>query len=178
MASSTQRQSFEIQQAYAEMTTSLSSQLISSALAMLALEGAFFTFIVDKRLPNYCFYFSIGFSALLFVSSIYMGGKGINMLRGKLYRQEITDGIGKPCFNRQAILSVLALFFFALNFFISLSLPGQNSDFESRIKKMEADVMITKSGMAKLESYGCKIDKILSKELGLEEKIKNLESKF
>ena len=59
----------------------LSTQLISASLTMIAVLGAFATFIIDKREVGFLFYVLIGISFLSFIASIFIGGKGIDKAR-------------------------------------------------------------------------------------------------
>jgi membrane protein implicated in regulation of membrane protease activity len=136
----------EDRRTYVDITTNLSSQLISAALAIIAVEGAFVTFVLDKKVPNTYFYFWIVASFILFIFSIFFGGKGIDFLKDKLLENpsSINKLTGSKCFNAQALLSSLALVFFIISFIVFLNLKDKPSDntlqqsIESLIKKIEA----------------------------------------
>ena len=170
---------FEVQQAFAEMTSSLSSQLISSALAMLALEGAFFTFIATQKQLNFCFYLLIIFSTIFFILSIFSGGKGINELRREMFSKNVNKKSGSFWFNLQAIISLIALVLFGISFLFSLTLPQENNDIQATIKHLQIDVLDMKSNIAKITINEAKnhnqIDQLKASLFKLEIEIKELD---
>lgn len=176
---STSPTKLEIQQAFAEMTSSLSSQLISSALAMLALEGAFFTFIATQKQLNFCFYSLLTLSAFFFILSIFFGGKGINKLRGDIFYEKVNKQSGSPWFNLQAIISLFALFLFGISFLFSLSLPQASSDIQATIENLQIDVVDIKSKIEKITineaSNHNQIHQLQESLLRIETKIKQLD---
>ncbi len=58
------------------MWVTLSSQVIAATLAIIAIEGAFVTYVLDKRLPGLGFYLFIVLSIISLVFSILNGGRG------------------------------------------------------------------------------------------------------
>ena len=59
------------------IVTTLSGQLMAAALAMIALEGAFLTFALDKKSCGLGFWLFVSSAFAVFVLSIFLGGKGI-----------------------------------------------------------------------------------------------------
>lgn len=92
--------------------TSLSNQLITVALAMLAIIGGVHTYIIDKREVNWIYYTLIFLSFLLFIMSIYIGGKGINIIREDGFEGNWNLKSTHKYFNKQAIFCFIGLFIF------------------------------------------------------------------
>lgn len=173
--------SFEVQQAFADITNSLSSQLISASLAILALEGAFFTFIADKKAEGIlfnCFILGMIISSICFVISIFIGAKGINELRDDLFFERITKRTASSLFNGQAVLCILGLLFFAISFLISLNLPSQDDKVETKIDNLKTEIITMRSELnARSLSYDAEINKLKKYVINLETKIKIIENK-
>jgi hypothetical protein len=96
----------------------LSSQLITAALAMIAVIGAFSTYILDKREVGIFFYTTAIVSGISFVASIFFGGKGINKARKNGFNGNWDIAITKVDFNRQALCSIVGLLFFVTSLFL------------------------------------------------------------
>lgn len=101
----------------------LSTQLISAALTMIAVLGAFATFIMDKREIGIYYYFIVSLSFLFFVVSIFMGGKGIDISRKNGFEGNWNLIASGGYFNYQAISCFVGLFCFIFSIFIG----NQNS---------------------------------------------------
>jgi ribosomal protein L29 len=173
---------FEVQQAFADITNSLSSQLISASLAILALEAAFFTFIADKKAEGNlfnCFILGMIISSICFVISIFVGGKGINKLRDDLFFERITKGTASSFFNTQALLCILGLLFFAISFLISLNLPLQDDKTETKIDSLKTEIITIRSELnSRSLSYDAEINKLKKYVANLETRIKIVENKL
>lgn len=63
------------------ISVGLSGQLINAALTLIALSGAFFTFILDKKSPTISFYLCYAFSFVAFTASIFCGGRGTDSVK-------------------------------------------------------------------------------------------------
>jgi ABC-type multidrug transport system fused ATPase/permease subunit len=63
--------------AAATIATSLSSYVITGALAIIGAEAALFVFVLDKKSMPALFYLLFAASFLVLVASCYLGGKGI-----------------------------------------------------------------------------------------------------
>ncbi|QHS59925.1 hypothetical protein [Chitinophaga agri] len=96
----------------------ISSQLISAALAMITVLGAFAVFIIDKREVHFWYYFLAGLSFISFVASIVAGGKGINKARVDGYSGNWYIHTTKDAFNWQALFCLAGLIFFITSIFI------------------------------------------------------------
>jgi hypothetical protein len=77
--------SSEDQRSAANISVTLSGQLIVAALAMLAIEGAVLSFVYSDRKTTYLFSILIIVAAICFIGSIFVSGKGITVLRNKGY---------------------------------------------------------------------------------------------
>lgn len=112
----------------------LSGQLITASLAMITIEGAFFTFIVDKSSINIGFYLLAITIFICFIVSVVLGGKGINEVYKRGY-----GGVWDPTsetnsFNYQAFFNIAGLILFTLLCIFS-AFPKDNKT-EEQIKTL------------------------------------------
>jgi cell division protein FtsB len=109
----------EDRKAAVSMWVTLSSQVITATLAILAVEGAFVTYVVDKRLPGAVFYALITLSALSLIFSILSGGVGISRLTvaGSHGRWELREGSSNFGMQSLACLVGVSLFFLSIFLF-------------------------------------------------------------
>ena len=121
-----------------EFSVTLSSQLISAALAFLAIEGALIVFVLDKRSPEFPFYFFSIAAVLSFVASIVFAGLGINENRNKGFNGDWDVAHGKAKFNAQAICGVAGIAFLSVASFVS----GSTSDeqLHNEVRKINAKI--------------------------------------
>jgi hypothetical protein len=115
----------------------LSTQLISASLTMIAVLGAFATFIIDKREVGLLFYVLIGISFLAFIKSIFWGAKGIDKARKSGFDGKWNLDDTKKSFNWQALSCVMGLLFFILSIFIGKEKSDTQLD---RLLKTENDI--------------------------------------
>jgi hypothetical protein len=115
----------------------LSTQLISSSLTMIAVLGAFATFIIDKRDVGLNFYILIGISFFAFIISIVSGGNGIDKARKSGFNGDWNLNDTKKSFNLQALLCGLGLLFFILSIFIGKEKTDTQLD---RLSKTEKNI--------------------------------------
>ncbi len=115
----------------------LSTQLISASLTMIAVLGAFVTFIIDKRDVGLSFYILIGISFFAFIVSVVCGGKGIDKARKSGFDGNWNLDDTKKSFNLQALLCVLGLLFFILSIFLGKEKTDTQLD---RLSKTEKDI--------------------------------------
>lgn len=115
----------------------LSTQLILASLTMIAVLGAFATFIIDKREVGLHFYVLIGISFLTFITSIFFGGTGIDKARKSGFDGNWNLKDTKSSFNWQAVLCGLGLLFFILSIFIGKEKSDTQLD---RLIKTEKDI--------------------------------------
>lgn len=87
----------------------LSGQLISAALSMLAIVGAIVFFMLDKRIVPWYFYLTIGFGFLAFIVSIFNGAKGIDKVRKDGFQDNWNLSNTKSYFNNQAIFCLIGI---------------------------------------------------------------------
>ena len=99
----------EDKRAAVNIETSLSSYLMTAALAVIGAEAAVLTFVLDKREKLGSFYFVSGLGFLLLVASIYHGGRGIMEVYKNGFAGKWGVQTSKRDFNRQAILSLLGV---------------------------------------------------------------------
>lgn len=111
---------------------SLSNQLITISLALIAVVGAVATFIMQQREVHFWFYFCLALSFFSLLASIFCGGKGINKVRNKGFNGEWTTTEGKKCFDWQAKLTFVGVISFCFLFFTSI-------DKESTLEKSQSE---------------------------------------
>lgn len=99
-----------------DIGVNLSGQIINASLSMLAIIGALFIFIIDKRETSGFFYLFMILSFLSFVISIFFGGKGINKIREKSFNGKLELKSSKDFFNYQAILCLVGILTCLLSF--------------------------------------------------------------
>ena len=98
----------------ANIAVGLSSQLINASLTLIALSGAFFTFILDKKEPTAFFYVTYVLTFLFLIASIILGGTGIAKVKkdGEGGRWQTT---GSPdWFDLQSFALLLGILFIFL----------------------------------------------------------------
>lgn len=127
----------ENKKAAVNIGVTLSTQLISASLTMIAVLGAFATFIIDKREVGVLFYVLTGISFLTFIASIIFGGKGIDKARKSGFDGKWRLDDTKQPFNRQALLCGIGLVFFILSIFTGKEKSNTHLD---RLFKTEKDI--------------------------------------
>ena len=147
---------------------SLSGQLITAALAMIAVIGAFATFSLDKREIGPSYYIIIGIAFLSFVISIFCGGKGIDKARvnGHQGIWEIKDT--KDYFNWQGICCFLGIFFLAISIFIG---KDKKDETTTKINNLSEEYKSLKSTDSLMQ---IEIQKLKENNLILKSKIDSL----
>lgn len=153
----TPKEKAEDGKAAASMWATLSSQVITAALAVIAVEGAFITYVLDKRLPGFVFYLFIALSAISLIFSILSGGAGINWLteRGEAGSWGLKGG--GHYFGQQSLacLAGVVLFFLALLFSGGTKEEAQAKD----IKALQDKIQVIESKNRDLSS---RLDEIRS----------------
>ncbi|MDB4926596.1 hypothetical protein [Mucilaginibacter sp.] len=133
----------------------LSGQLITAALAMIAVVGTFAAFIIDKRNVGLGYYLIAGGSFLSFVVSIIFGGKGINQARKDGFTGNWNLSNTKKSFNKQSIAAFFGIVLFAISvFFGKEKADDLKNNFEKQnqvITKLRRSDSLTKIKVAMLE---------------------------
>lgn len=101
----------------------LSTQIITASLTMIAVIGAFAVFIIDKREIGLSYYLIMGGAFISFILSIFIGGKGINEARKNGYKGTWTIDETKDLFNRQAIFALIGVILFGISVFVGKEKP-------------------------------------------------------
>lgn len=114
----------EDKRAAANMTVTLSTQLMTASLAIIAVEGAVYTFVLDKRTPTNLFTFLVMLVFFFFILSIYMGGRGVNKVRKAVFDGSWKINDVRDEFAWQALLGVVGL----VCLFLSLSQTGKSKE--------------------------------------------------
>lgn len=115
----------------------LSSQLINACLSMLAIIGAMFIFIIDKRNTSNTFYVLILLSFSSFILSIILGGKGIDKVRKKSFEDKLDLKYSKKLFNNQAILCLIGIITALTSLIFTEKIETDNSDLNSINNNLE-----------------------------------------
>lgn len=102
----------EDKRAAVAVLTNLSGFIISASLAMLAIEGALFAFVLGNRDVSSGYYWASIAAFLFFVLSIVFGGWGTTKTAEKLAAGTWTVSVGSSDFNLQALFSFLGLLAF------------------------------------------------------------------
>lgn len=134
----------EDQRTAANMTVTLSTQLMAASLAVIAVEGAIYTFVNDKRITGGAFTASVLFCFLFFMLSIYAGGKGVNKVRKAVFKGNWTIDKVKNPFALQAFFGVLGL----LCLFMSLTLTGKPKEESTQQELTSLKVTVEKQQQA------------------------------
>lgn len=101
------------------ISITLSSQLITAALAMLTIEGAYFGFVLGAREFSHLFLLFTLLSALAFVGSIFAAGKAITQSRDLGFDGNWDTKPTKGKYNWQAALCFAGLLSFGLSVIFS-----------------------------------------------------------
>lgn len=126
-----------------EIFVNLSTQLMAASLAMIAVEGAFVTFFIDKNKVIPLFFAASLASFVFFVLSIYFGGLGINDLAKSGFQGDWDLNISKARFNRQAIFCILGLIAFLFSWLLNGN--SSSSDLEKSISALNSQIQIQKT---------------------------------
>lgn len=122
-----------------QISVTLSGQLWTAAMAMLAIEGAYYSFAHVNRSVS-TWFDSLALLALIsFVYSMIQVGRGATKSRDDGYKAEWNLRIGKPHFNRQAISCYVGLCFFTAMVLASLE-PKENK-IEERLAELERRII-------------------------------------
>ena len=94
------------------MAAGLSGQLITAALGMIALQGAYVAFAADKKQCGFWFWALMLAAFLIFVASIFCAGKGTAKLYKDGFAGKWNPDSGKGLFNAQAGLCLAGILLF------------------------------------------------------------------
>jgi uncharacterized protein YdaL len=109
----------ESQRAAANITVTLSSQIITASLAVIAVEGAFATFALDKRNTEWYLTLFVLLTFASFIGSMISAGLGIHRTRQAVFNNEWEPATGINQFIFQFWLGVLGIVFFCLSLVFS-----------------------------------------------------------
>ncbi|MGV9012968.1 MAG: hypothetical protein ACOH13_10285 [Flavobacteriales bacterium] len=125
----------------------LSNQLITTALALIAVVGAASTYIMDKREVNALFYVLLSLAFALQVLSIYFGGRGINKARSKGSDGDWDKGHTKDWYNRQATATLAGAVVLCALFFLGKEKPSEDKGQLKELSKVIADQTTAMQGI-------------------------------
>ncbi|MBE9584954.1 hypothetical protein IM792_10885 [Mucilaginibacter sp. JRF] len=142
----------------------LSGQLITAALAMIAVIGTFGVFILDKRDVSFWYYLIFGGALFAFVASIYFGGKGIDKARKDGFAGTWDILNTKTHFNRQAACCFIGIFLFILSVFSGTEKPDDLQKEISKVKDAVTRLQLNDSlNKQKVSSLEKRIDSLEKK---------------
>jgi hypothetical protein len=107
------------QRAAANLFVTSVGQLITAALAVLAVVGALTTFTLDKRVPELGFYICVGGAGLLLIASTVAGANAANRVHLRMSQGSYNPQTGLADFRYvqvQFVLFMLGILTFALSF--------------------------------------------------------------
>ena len=134
----TAEEAVENKRAAVSMAATLSGQLIAAALGMVALQGAYIAFAADKKQCGFWFWFLMLIGFILFVTSVFLGGKGTSALYKQGAHGRWDHTLGKKLFNGQAGLCLLGILVFINAVFVAHT--DKPSDIEIIEKQLETVV--------------------------------------
>lgn len=153
------------------LLVTLSSQVMAATLALIAIEGAFATFVLDKRQPPFWFYLLITLTFLSFIFSILNGGAGINKMTTQGSEGNWKLESGRPYFQRQTVVCLFGvLLFFASLFFSGPTKEDQQSE---DLKKLQQQLAIQQT---KLDSAYLDLQKLRNELLSSTTDVGNLKN--
>ena len=121
-----------------KISITLSNQVMTATLAMITAEGAFMAFVLGNREAPKIFYFFAMLAFVLFVASIFIGGKGITKTRDSGFAGDWNLTVGKPYFNYQAAICLLGLLM--LFFMIACSGNTKGRDYNKDLSDVQKEL--------------------------------------
>lgn len=120
------------------MAAALSGQLITAALGMIALQGAYVAFADDKKQCGLWFWLLMLVAFVGFVASVFCGGKGTAALYKPGAEGRWDYALGKKSFNKQAGFCLFGILLFIIAVCVARS--DKSSDAEAVQKQLETVV--------------------------------------
>lgn len=115
----------------------LSYQIITASLTMIAVIGAFAAFVIDKRDVGFTYYLITGGAYFCFIISIVLGGKGIDKVRKSGFVGTWTIDETKDLFNSQSIIALIGVFLFSISIFAG---KEKHDELKSKINNQEKKI--------------------------------------
>lgn len=140
----------EDRRAAVALSTSLSGQLVQAAVTMLTVEGAYIAYALVARDTSAHFNLVALISALTFVISVFLSGKGITKARNAGFEGNWSLNAGKSHFNLQAISLIVALGLFGWMLFLSGT--PKDSDTHQQLVKLNAELARLQTDAARQSS--------------------------
>lgn len=133
------------------ISITLTTQLISAALAMLSVEGAYIVFALGSRnVIHPWFELTATLTAISLVMSIYSGGEGATKSRNSGFLGNWDLSNGKNEFNKQALFCCAGIFLFAITLLLSGS--SQQSSLEKSVSSLERQIKILDMSVEQIQS--------------------------
>lgn len=122
------------------MAAGLSGQLITAALGMIALQGAYVAFAADKKQCGEGFWFLMLVAFLSFVASVVCAGKAT----ARLYKNGAVGNwdplAGKSLFSLQAISCFLGILLFIFAVFAARQDKTPDADMKAQVGELTQEV--------------------------------------
>jgi len=128
----------EDQRKAVEFSVNLSGQLIAAAVAILAVEAAYVSYVLGSRVYSGWFIPIAGIAAMAFIVSVYSAGKGITAARNSGFEGRWLLSEGKKQFNFQAVSLLIGLGAFGL--MTLMSGPTKESELERRVTELQKEL--------------------------------------
>jgi len=149
-----------------DIGVTLSSQIINACLSMLAIIGAVFIFIIDKRETSFMFYSLISLGFISFIYSIIIGGKGINIIRKESFADQLELDSSKSYFNQQAIFCLFGIFTCLMSLFFTGRIENENKELTNINKNIQELISLKNEQYNKTDSLVIEI-KILKEKFNV-----------
>jgi hypothetical protein len=130
----------------------LSSQIVTASLAVLAILGAFATFALDKKEVGYTYYIFTILSSICLISSILYGGAGINKARQEGFNGNWDISLTKSLFNKQAITILLGTILFVISTFLGQS-KSDNIEKDVSNLRISQKALLSKDSISKQDIH-------------------------
>jgi len=143
----------EDQRTAVAMQVSLSNSLVTAALTVLGAQAVIVTFVLDKRTDLSVFYAVSSVGAVMLVSSMVVGGKGI----AEAYKSGFAGtwrSASSGQFQFQTILALVGVFAVGVSTFCGTAQPPDSailSTMLERLQKMELATTADRQSIARLE---------------------------
>ena len=158
-----------------DIGVTLSSQIINACLSMLAIIGATFIFIIDKRETSLMFYILISLGFLFFIYSIIIGGKGIDVIRKKSFVDQLELDSSKKYFNQQAKSCLLGLITCLISLFFTKKIENENKELIEINNNIKELIILKNENQTKIDSLVIDINLLKEKFYRLEVKQKEMD---
>ena len=122
------------------LQASLSNYVATAALAVLVGVAGIFTYVSQTFDPSFIFYILIASTALSLVVSIFIGGKGTDVVVEQIATRSWTPNERNGRYAAQATLTLLGLVLLLISTAVGVTAPRQQSTLEGRVDRLAREV--------------------------------------